>query len=224
MNRRDEYYYMLAQSKMPSEIRDGKTFGYWDWLVNLVTDSSGYSSAWIDKLNGLSMVQASAGSQPLRGDGLVFDGTNDNIKLTGLSIPQPFTVYLVINQLSFTSSDAIISFNPSSICAYYQTFGSTFTRLNAGSGINYSSSAYNTKQLHTLVFDGANSSIQINNLTKATGNIGATSMTEVALGIGYGLGYGNFSAFDLLVRLQADGDALQNTFKQFLARKNGIVL
>ena len=197
----------LSGISPPPELRDGKTLGWWDWQRGTSIDTSNYVSSWADRLNGLALVQASAGAQPLKGEGIVFDGTSDSIVKAGLSISQPITCYVVCNQISFNSTDAIISFNDASIVSYYQTTTVGSTRLNATTTITNDKSVIGIKQLHTVILNTTSSSIQINNTVAVSGDIGTRTINSIILGTGYSpLLNGNIGFYDVIIRTQLDSE------------------
>lgn len=82
--------------------------------ANLIQDGTN-ASAWLDSKTGGSnnAVQATLSKQPtLNANGLLFDGVDDLMRITGLAIGN-FEIFFILNQVSYGSNDRIIDFEGS---------------------------------------------------------------------------------------------------------------
>ena len=91
--------------------------------LSTITLTSGFVSQWDDKSgNGNHLVQGTGSKRPGSGvesinglNAIDFDGTNDFLEKTGLSIGPSITIFMVCNIFSSGSKDkSIVSFNAAS--------------------------------------------------------------------------------------------------------------
>jgi hypothetical protein len=139
--------------------------------------------AYIGK--GHPLVQGIAASRPAYtlGAGLTFDGTADFLKATAWTLNQPTTVYMIVQQVSWTDFDYLFDGNTVSSGAIRQSPATPSLQVIAGSGVatntNLAIGAYGVV---AAVFNGASSSLKVNNTAETTGNPGAGNMGGFTLG------------------------------------------
>lgn len=113
---------------------------------------------------------------------LLFDGSNDFLKSPLMTLNQPTTVYLGVRQISFTDGRFLLDgYDTSNRLVIQQS--SNRIRLYAGAySTGNSDLATGCYGLLKTVFNGASSSIQVNNLTKVTTDAGLYNAGGVTLG------------------------------------------
>lgn len=158
------------------------------WYRNAtgVTSSGGFASQWDDYSgNTRHLVQATGTNQPAYSAGVfTFDGADNFMKVTGgFTFNQPVTIYFVGQQVSWTGNDTFFDGNSANTGIIYQTGVTPTIVLYAGANAaNTTNLAVATDGVVCAVFNGASSSLRINNNAKTTGNPGAGNMGGFTLG------------------------------------------
>ena len=137
-------------------------------------------SAWTDQIipTTQDFVQATSTNQPAvtTAGSLLFDGS-DNFMAATFTLVQPFTIYGMLNTVTWTSGDRILS----------AAAGGSFVRqitsspqvvFTCGSVIGPISPTLNTVNVMAFVGNGTNSVIQLNLNAPITGDAGAGDMTD----------------------------------------------
>lgn len=115
---------------------------------------------------------------------ITFDGTGDRLKATAFTLSQPTTVLVVLRQNTWTLNDYFFDGNANASMALTQRVSTPRLGLAAGGAavaIN-SDLAVGSFGLVTCKFNGASSSLQVNNNTSVTGNPGAEAPGGFTLG------------------------------------------
>lgn len=178
------------------------TEGWYIAHADYITTATGVS-LWEDiSGNGNDLSQATAGNQPsFAGDSVTFDGTDDYIRITTLTMSQPITVYMVVTFLEKTSQFFSLSYTET---AFLQVDGSGYIVMNAGVELldYFADADQDVPSIQTFVFNGTSSLIQLNDETPATGNAGTNGNNSIHLGTaGTPM---NFSIKELIVRTETD--------------------
>ena len=145
-----------------------------------ITIATGVSQ-WNDQSGNLNhLVQGTAGSQPLRTNNsinnlpaITFDGVNDFMVST-FTVNQPETVFALVRQRTWTSSDILYDGNVALSRRVVQS--ATSPGLVASSDLlltQDNSLLISEFGLITFINNGASSSFQVNSNTAVTGNAGA---------------------------------------------------
>lgn len=142
-------------------------------------------SLWADQSgNGRNLTQGTDSARPAKQtDGsILFDGTDDKLITSALSISQPLTHYIWFKQVTWTAGDNI--FNGLSTAMLLTQAGTTpALRINAGLAVGDNTNlVLDTYGVVTVVFNGASSLLQVNNGTASTGNAGSNSFDGFSLG------------------------------------------
>lgn len=122
----------------PVQVNMAAWYRYRQGIIN----TNGGVSTWKDMTNqGRDLVQASAASRPtLLSDGtLSFDGSNDALAVA-FTLIQPFTIYLLFQQVSFTVGDVLLD-GSTGTTKLSQVTGSPALAMNGGSALANSSTA-----------------------------------------------------------------------------------
>lgn len=150
-------------------------------LIHQWTDASG---------NGNHLLQAVETNKPLRVAGLLngfqgvrFDGVDNSLKAVNFTWNQPETIYIVLNQVSWTINDSIFDGATVGRGRMNQEASTPRLRITAsvGSAIN-ADFTIGTFHIGTVIFNGVNSLLQHNNDAAWTGNAGTNNMGGFILG------------------------------------------
>jgi lysophospholipase L1-like esterase len=172
-----------------------------------ITIATGVSQ-WNDQSgNGNHLVQATGGAQPLRTNNsinnlpaITFDGVND-FMVNAFTINQPETVFALVRQRTWTSSDIIFDGNVALSRRVVQSATSPGLIATSDTLLTQDNNLLISEfGLITFINDGAGSSFQINSNTAVTGNAGADvggGFTVGARGTG-ALGHANVDFVELV--------------------------
>ena len=153
-------------------------------------------SAWLDQSNARSLPQGTAANQPLFNAAgttgapagkawLTFDGSNDFLGPISFALNQPENVYLVYKSIvigATSSHDALFDGNATGNMVALSANNTTYA-LAAGVALTDAELVNNTVWGMTRnVFNGANGIIEVNEVQKATGNVGANNAGGFVLG------------------------------------------
>lgn len=166
---------------------------------------------------------ASRGTYNAAGRYIATDGTDDYYKTPLYNLPQPVTLYAVLEQSSWTSGDYLFDGSASDTLALIQTTSTPQINLSAGSSVAANTDlATATKALVTIVSNGASSLVSINRLAATTGNAGAGVPNGLTLAAkGTPGSYGNARYYEIAVYNAAHDRATRHRFALYVARKWG---
>lgn len=188
---------------------------------------SGACSVWADQSgSGRDLLQGTGANRPtIQADGsLLFDGTAQFMKTGAFALSQPFTIYIVFNQISYTDGDTIYDARATSFVALYQQAPSPGVDMFAGAtGPRITALNTGVRGIHTGVWNGASSVAQLNSGAEVTGNPGATALDGLSLGVRNDLaGHSNIQVWEFILRSGADDAATRLKFQQYLKNRYGI--
>jgi len=155
-------------------------------------------SADLSSVGAPDFVATGAGSQPY----ILFDGTDDQLSVTGLTINQPYHAFIVLAQPTWTANDYMISFNSS---------GFSFIRQKQSAGTQYDTEhGANTPSgnvvdpgdtnfhLISSFFNGASSYQEIDGGSKSgPSNIGSGAVNGISVGGSFGSDFANCQVAEL---------------------------
>jgi hypothetical protein len=188
------------------------------WYRNAtgVTSAGGFASQWDDYSgNTRNLVQATATNQPAYANGVfTFDGVDNFMAASTWSQTQPETIYLVLNQATWTSGDFFCDGSAAATAVMYQTGVTPSVSIFAGTAAAANTNA-TVGAFHILcaVFNGASSSLKVDATAKTTGGAGAGNMGGFTLG-SYAGGTTAYSRIDVkegVVFSGAHDDATQSS-------------
>ena len=198
---------------------DGDTWGWYvtAYSTSVTQDGSHLVSEHADTLgSGHDLAQATGTKQPTwSADGITFDGaSNGDFLTTGeITLSQPVTIYAVIKQIAWEDYDRMID-GYLGTAILQQITASPQIRVYAGSASSTSSDLHvGDWGIVTIIFNGANSLLQVNGEAAITGNFGAGNPTGISLGgaATAGTNYNsNFIYKEIIVR-EVDDDATERS-------------
>jgi len=216
----------------PQVIYDSNTVAWYksDDLSTITKDSSDFVSRWNDKLgSGHDLIQNTGVSQPkwFNNEGVLFDGF-DFMKTDAFTYVQPEFIYIVFNQITWAGNWSFIfdgnteysggftqQYNNSHYLALYNGAYPTTYAVNGNLPLNVFGIA-------RVLFNGANSKIQINNTISTTGNFGTIkNMNGFYLGrspnhSGY---FSNIQVKEIIARKVADNTTDETNIYNYLKAK-----
>lgn len=188
-----------------------------------ITSSNGLVSAWADQSgNGRHLLQATETNQPaLQADGsILFDGTDNYLKADAFTLPQPTTVYLLVNPVSWAGNDVLSDGNGAGLMAILQRTSSPQVGLNAGAAMGNIAPTLGIYSIIIAVFNGASSLIQRNDGSAVTGNAGLATPGGFTLATqgNAAAGFSNIQVKEAIVYSAAHGDNVRLRIARYLSR------
>jgi hypothetical protein len=192
------------------------------WQLNTgITQSGGFASVWADQSGNLhSLLQAVGTNQPaVDGSGiLTFDGV-DNFMAAAYALVQPYTVYMRVKQVTWTNTDRFVDGVTGG--ARVQQSGTTPTiGVHAGIAVVATNTNLAVGAWGSIcaVFNGASSSLKVDQTAKTTGdagtnNPGGTTLAAIAGGTA---NFANISVKEVVVFSAAHNDTQQANINAYL--------
>lgn len=137
---------------------------------------------WDDRRGPATAYYAVSSAPQLAADSIVMDGALDNLYTVARTLAQPVTRYLLFKQVTWNNGDYILS-NKGNNNGVMQ--GDSTPKVKAFGNLAYSPQkdlALDTWGVLIATFNGANSTISINNADESTGEYGNATVDEVSLG------------------------------------------
>lgn len=189
---------------------DGNTKGDYIADTSNLTLSGTNVTAWADETaNGYNLTNGTASEQPLwdaANSEVDFNpdaGTDDNLQRSSVTINQPFTFYVVF-RTNVRAGLRVLYFNTATYFSTNNT-GDNYLWLYAGTGLTDNHASVGSYQIVTGIYNGASSSLQVNEQAVSTGNAGTNAGAVIRMGAGSNSE--QFSIKRLIVRDGADSDA-----------------
>ena len=185
-------------------------------------------STWADQSgNGRDLLQAVDGSRPpLQADGSVlFDGVADFLKASAFTLNQPWTCYMLGKSIVWTLNATFFDGNTNAVGAVYMSAASPNIRQFAGLATTENANMpIGSYALITSVFNGASSTLQVNNTTAVTSDAGASNAAGFTIGAAGGgaVQFANIQVKEVMVFAGAHNATQQATVKQYLNSVGGL--
>ena len=212
---------------LPTQIPN--LLGWYDATdESTLVEVSGRYSDWLDKSgNGNDLVQATGADQPIYDaatNSITFDGASQFLKAVGFTLNQPETIYFVGRQIGYTSPDVLYDGNTSTSGRLAQTGVSPALKISAGAqSAGNGDLAVGADGVVAVVFNGASSSLSVNDGTKTTGNYGAANMSGFTLGArGDDSNFSNIIVYEVAIYSAAHSAAEQSAVIAGLMNKHSI--
>lgn len=184
------------------------------------------SAITLDGNNKVKRVLGNHLSQPVvakRPTNGVFNGTGNSMKTAPFTYNQPEFVYIVFKQISWINSENIIDGEGNTTMCVQQNGVTPKVIGYAGTAsAQISGPAIGAIGIMRCLFNGANSSLQVNENTKWTGNLGAANaggFTLARFGADDNSAWGNIKFIAAILRHNVDSDHYQNSFYNYLVNK-----
>lgn len=136
------------------------------------------AAAWVDQVVGgaQNFVQTEAANQltPTAYGSMLADGV-DNYMTATFTLAQPYTIYGLVNQVTWTGTDRILT---GSAAIINQAVATPQVRFNAGANLSNISPVVNAVNIVTVVGNGASSLIQLNNEAPNSGDAGTGAFSN----------------------------------------------
>ena len=162
--------------------------------VGLTNDGAGLISKWADQSGAGNDLNATTTKRPtLQGDNsLLFNGTGNVMASSNFTLNQPYSVFILFKQVTWTYQDYILDGNSgdNGALVQYPTASSPSLIMYAGGALTVATTdlALNTYGAVGLVFNGASSKMQVDSHAQVTGSPGTANAGGITLG-----SYGNKS-------------------------------
>ncbi len=182
-------------------------------------------TTFVDSSVNAAVISLNGGSVICTASALYFDGVNDFMATGGFTLVQPETVYLVLKQATWTVADCVYdgSATNSMLLEQYAAGASPQLAQYAGSYAGIVSFALQTGGVVTAIFNGAASSLRLNQNSASSGSVGTTNGGAFTLGTrADGARASNITVSEVLVFNTAHDTATQNTVIQYLQDRNGL--
>lgn len=170
----------------PGLVAGLKPVAWWKFGVGLTDDGGGLCSLWADQSgNGRNLTAATTARPTIQADkSLLFDGVANVMKTAAFTVAAPFTIYVLMRQVSWTSGRILIDGDGATIQGRISQSGvSPALVANGGTALASNSNlAVGTYGVLAFVVNGASSSFQVNNTSATAGNAGSNSLAAFTMG------------------------------------------
>jgi len=203
-------------------LNDGNTWGRFIATSEYITlDEADSVVTWANSLgdcSDLGVGTANTARKPtFVGDSITFNGVQNVMYSLAVAINQPVTIYIVLNQISWEDENRLFGGESAYVKEDYST---PDIRLYAGSSSSRMDDlAIGTRAIIRAVFDGANSSLQVNENTAWEGSGGTNNFDRFVIGNNVYNDYtnnSNISVFEIIIRLTADSAGDQQLIYDYL--------
>lgn len=203
---------------------------WYRWRQGVSTDGFGVTQ-WADQSgNARHLNQATDISKAAIDDDntIVFDGSNDYLKASPFTLNQAFTVYMLLNQTTWSSNDYIWDGDAGGSTLLRQRSGGASPQLSIFAGNDVGNDAnlpLTTWGVVSVVMNGASSFLGVNLNAGATLNPGAQNAGGLTLGCrGDATLFSNIKARELVVFSAAHDAATRKKVIEYLAHLGGVTL
>jgi hypothetical protein len=214
-------------------IRAGNTVAWYrsDVTATITKDVQDSVSVWADYLGSGRNLLATDGTgrSPIwSADGLLFNGVKNYMQTAAFTWNQPCFIYIVMKQVTYTESppDYLFDGITTAKAAVYQYNATPKLTATAGTASGYNSDlAVNTWGILRVLFNGANSKIQVNASAAVTGDFGAGNAGGFTLGArpqGTPDRFGNIQVKEIVLRNVVDSAPDEAAIYAYLKAKYGL--
>jgi len=212
---------------------DSGLYGWWSSDSGVSLTGGGNLNSWTDRSSN-ARVATSAGdpnslhvtTNDINGHPSFKKDESGNTRNISFPTPsKPFSVVWLGKQDSWTNGIYLHDATNGDACILYQSGSSPAIQMYAGSGAcNNSNLAIGTWGIITCVWNGASSSLQINNTTAATGNVGTANQgAKILVGFANDSTNAQWRFAGCIITTSLDATNL-NIHKNWLANFAGITI
>lgn len=224
-------FLMQAQSELLLLMDDDAGIGDYPVTADLVSSYDEREmtvSGWVDQTGANDFAQATATNQPIKTanaingyPGLLFDGSDNFMNTVDFgNVAQPYTFYFVVENVSWTDGDKLISAG-SAFAIIAEGGGGTNLYMFAGSYEPIRTFGVGEYKIASCVYNGATSIFQVND-DVATGNTGTGAIDGGLFLCSNNVGatqYGNFEVVAFYYHSTAHDLATRTTIINWLNSK-----
>jgi hypothetical protein len=206
---------------------DGKTIAWYTYDDLTTITKNGYDSIslWKDKLgSGRNIASTTTGQPRYTFDGVLFNGTTSYMQGT-FTYNQPEMIYMVVKKPIWSDgkylfdgkgTDKGVVFDKATTPGI-KAYAGTFSTQNDNMTLD-------TWVIVRVLFNGANSTLQINGTTATTGNFGASQMAGFTLASRAVVSstFCNLYVKEVILRNNADDASTQTAIYNYLKTKYGL--
>lgn len=231
MNRIQKLLLLLSDDGISSPLALPNLAAWFQFNTGITDAGGGLASQWADQSgNGRHLKQATSTNQPtINVDGsILFDGLDNFMKCDAFTLNQPWTAYLLIKPITWTSNRYFFDGNTANRIVLRQISGTPLISIT-----DHTTSTSTTALplgayavVSTVLANGGTSSVQVNNNTEQTATLLTTAQAGFTLG-SHGGGTGSFSNIEVkevVIYSEAHDAATKAKVKQYLGRVGGISL
>lgn len=159
--------------------------------------------------------------------GITFDGINDTMVTSAMTLAQPLSVFAVMNQKTWVSNGGMFDGLSSDTMLLYQNNVTPQLRIYAtqGSLANLTTFTINTFGVLDAQYNGVSSFVRLNNGSKVLAGQSLTGTPGgLTLGKETGFGFGNVLYCEILIYNTALSDTNASQVNSYLGKKWGITV
>ena len=207
---------------------DGNTVAWFPFDTDyIIKDGANRVSQWTDKTGlGHHLPQANGADQPLcSANGVLFDGVSEFLKAATFAYEQPEMFYLLLKQVTWTNLEIIVDGDTANKAILQQTPVTPgliiYGRHSSASNSNL---AVDTFGIIRILFAGANSTFQIDETARLTGDYGTADANGFTLGAAATglLRWTNIEVKEVILRKAIDDAATQTQIYNYLKNTHGL--
>jgi hypothetical protein len=193
-----------------------------------ISEATGVDAWQSQVVGGHPLLQAIGANQPVYdpvAQSITFDGIAHFLKTAAFTLNQPETVYIVTNPVAWGAFDYFFSGVSPGTMILFQSGTTPAITISAGlTTASNSELAIGSDGVACTVFNGASSSIKVNNTTTTTGNAGANNAGGLTLGANATgtSNYSNIIVYEVAIYSVAHDAATQAAIIAGLTAKWGI--
>lgn len=199
--------------------------------ASTTTDAQDSVTVWASKIGTGNSLTATDGNGTApkwySGDSILFDGVHNRLR-DAFTLVQPTSIYLVVKLLVYTNGAKIIDGYGYNGGAFITQNAEPLVSVYAGSsGIVLQNAGFDKLEWHIvrITFYGANSSLQVDDNTKITGDAGTNSMGGLSMGgPGGGTNQSNSNIIvrEAIIRSKVDSSSDETLLLNYLNTKYSI--
>lgn len=210
----------------PNEILGLGPAAWFRFNIGVAADGSQWDDA---SGNARHLLQATATNRPAKqaNGSLLFDGVDNFMRTAPFTLNQPFTEYLLMQQVTWgsnryfsdgaTLNSTILGVGGAVVEPQFEMFAGANAATNGNLAVN-------TYAVVVAVFNGASSLDRVNNTTEVTGNAGANNAGGFTLGGGgdVAANFSNIQVKEVILFASAHTKAQRDLVVQYLATLGGL--
>ena len=208
-----------------NNLTSNNNVGYIQGSLSIDTTTSGQQiRSWADRSgNSRNLDQTTSSAQPLlSGTGLLFNGISQNLRLTGLTLPRPLTLYIVTVPITTLANDVIFHTTTSGNGLQIRQTGSSLFTVSNGNTVQITT-IQNASNLLIARKTLTGSSIRLAGASETVDSVATLDGVEISVGGQAGSsGFANAIVREICLYTTDHDWGTQNKIYNYLACKWGI--